>query len=480
MSKSDSIERYKSELLAVFKDYFDDEDYALVARNESFFKVIHESLAVTELKTLIEDTFGIEGQTLNTLLFDFDNLDKLAKYLFDLSQQKPLKEEEASDYIKKDGSRTVSYAQERLYFLNRYQPQNDSSYNIQIPVVVHKRLDITILKKALTQLVDEQKILQASFVSEKGQVRIEYQQHFTFTVREHDFTHLSGTLLTDALHELIDAAMKHTFSLASPPLWTLDFVRIENNAVFLLLNMHHLISDYHSLVLFIQLLLKHYKCIEDGNSPQSLQPPLQYEDFIIHEAKALNEQCLPNNIMFWREYLQNRTSTPISVSSKNDKIVNRQFDISYMLDTLTTMSENHKTTYFNSLVSIFFASLNQLFQYMDITIGLPVANRDNRLFDKTIGFFAIPLPFRTILKVGDRFEDLVKRNQNSLNQILNHILPIEQINQLNMTKRPIFQIMFDYLQLPEIVFDKRYPVEYYQELKLLPLTDQDMFIFVLH
>ncbi len=481
MNKMDSTEQYKEILLTLFKDFFDEEDYATIEKNESFFKVINDSLTVTELKTLIEDTLGIEGQTPNTFLFDFDTLDKLAQYLFDLSQGKheTQKTEENND-LKASEARTVSYAQERLYFLSRYQSQTGDSYNIQLPVIVHKNLDMTILEKALRQLLDKQDILKAVFISDKGKLRIEHQQKMALPLQEHDFSKLSGASLTDALHELIETSMRRRFALEKEPLWTLDVVRIEGDAVFLLVNMHHLISDYQSLVLFIQLLLKYYQCIEQGASSLSLQPACQYEEFIISEEKALNERTLPEHIDFWKDYLQNREASVFETPPASSNIVNKQFDISQLLDTLTGISEHHKTTYFNVLLSVFMTSINQLLQWRDITIGLPVANRNNRLFEKTIGFFAIPLPFRTILEEGDRFDDLVKRNQYSLNQVLNHILPIEQINALNTTKQPLFQIMFDFLKLPDLEFDGQHPVDYYQELKLFPLTDQEMFVFVLH
>ena len=228
MNKMDSTEQYKEILLTLFKDFFDEEDYATIEKNESFFKVINDSLTVTELKTLIEDTLGIEGQTPNTFLFDFDTLDKLAQYLFDLSQGKheTQKTEENND-LKASEARTVSYAQERLYFLSRYQSQTGDSYNIQLPVIVHKNLDMTILEKALRQLLDKQDILKAVFISDKGKLRIEHQQKMALPLQEHDFSKLSGASLTDALHELIETSMRRRFALEKEPLWTLDVVRIE-------------------------------------------------------------------------------------------------------------------------------------------------------------------------------------------------------------------------------------------------------------
>jgi non-ribosomal peptide synthetase component F len=100
------------------------------------------------------------------------------------------------------------------------------------------------------------------------------------------------------------------------------------------------------------------------------------------------------------------------------------------------------------LASVFNAVLNKISGQEDITLGIPIANRNFIEVENIIGFFVNTLVLRSQVKSNLTFRELIKiLEKNALEAYENQDIPFEYlVDKLDVERRlnvnPLFQIMF--------------------------------------
>src|SRR5206468_3445898 len=75
-----------------------------------------------------------------------------------------------------DAEPALSYAQQRLWFLDQFSPGSDE-YNVPLGLRLRGRLDEAALRRALAAVVERHRVLRTGFVSEAGQPRLLVREH---------------------------------------------------------------------------------------------------------------------------------------------------------------------------------------------------------------------------------------------------------------------------------------------------------------
>src|SRR5713226_4686525 len=121
-------------------------------------------------------------------------------------------------------SGALTVGQEALLYLYRTEP-GSSAYNVVFAVRVLSGLDVTVLRRAVTALVERHDVLRSRFPESSGRpCRVaDPPERFELRVEDH------GTISDTALHDHVHAAAAEPFDLASGAFRVVLF-RVEDRA----------------------------------------------------------------------------------------------------------------------------------------------------------------------------------------------------------------------------------------------------------
>src|SRR5262249_51854058 len=148
--------------------------------------------------------------------------------------------------VDRSGPLTASFAQQRLWFLDRLQP-GSPAYNIPIAVRLDGRLDVDALRRALAEVVRRHEILRTTFADDGGVPRPVIADSLELPLPVEDLCSLPEDRRLDrALERVLEEAAK-PFDLATGPLVRAGLIRLSDTEHIVQVTMHHIVSDGWSL-----------------------------------------------------------------------------------------------------------------------------------------------------------------------------------------------------------------------------------------
>ncbi|CAM5579184.1 Carrier domain-containing protein OS=Streptomyces gougerotii OX=53448 GN=GCM10010227_48150 PE=4 SV=1 [Streptomyces diastaticus subsp. diastaticus] len=193
----------------------------------------------------------------------------------------------------------VSYAQRRLWFLNRV---NGGSGVYNCPLVVRMRgdLDRAALAAALVDLADRHEVLRTVYPAVEG----EPVQRVVARPPELEVVACEE----DGLGPLLSAAVDRGFDLtADLPVRATLFAPASGEHVLALV-LHHVACDEGSWQPLLTDLATAYRARAAGGSPRWPPIPVSYRDYAVWQRELLGEEDDPESLLsaqlsFWRERL---------------------------------------------------------------------------------------------------------------------------------------------------------------------------------
>ncbi len=347
----------------------------------------------------------------------------------------------------------LSFAQQRLWFLNRWEPES-TSYNIPIALRLKGNLDIEKLSKAMRIVLNRHESLRTYFVEQDG---IPYQTTFPcddwqLTYEEWQFQSNENT------DELLKAEFRrfssYVFNITEEILVKIKLLRVCHDDYLFMVNMHHIISDGWSLGVVIRELVTLYNAFLQG--VENPLPPLsiQYADFAVWQREWLVSEVLNQQLDFWRKQLDGVAVLELPTDylrpqqpGFHGRLIN--FSLGKQLsEDLKKLCRQQKVTLFTLGLSAFKVLLYRYSGQHDICVGTPVANRTLPALEELIGFFVNTLPIRSLLDPSMTFSQLLLQTQEITLAAFEHQdLPFEKIvDELNLPRdishSPIFQVLF--------------------------------------
>jgi len=346
----------------------------------------------------------------------------------------------------------LSFAQERLWFLDQLTPGN-VSYNIPMVVRLEGELDVTALVAALNAVVQRHEVLRTRFEAAGGRPVQVVEAGWTVAPELED---LSG--LAEAEREAqrrAEAAVSEPFDLARGPLWRVRLLRLGPAAHLVLLVMHHIVSDGWSVQVLIRELAVLYEAFSKGRPNPLPALPIQYADFAHWQRGWLAGELLERQLSYWREQLKG--SPPIlelptdrpRPAVQSVRGASYEFTLSAPLSAgLRQLSRQQDVTLFMTLLSAFQVLLSRYTGQTDICVGTPIANRTRPEIEPLIGFFVNTLVLRGDLSADPSFDELlVRTRQAALGAFTHQDLPFELLVEAlrperHLSHSPLFQVMF--------------------------------------
>ncbi len=418
---------------------------------DNFFEIGGHSLLATQLVSRIRSLFKIELPLRS--LFGAATVAELAHLIGQLQQQNLTLTVPPILPRTKDTELPLSFAQQRLWFLDQLQP-NSALYNI--PMVLHFRgnLNQKALEQSLQEICDRHEVLRTNFVTIDGQPTqvIQTTREGISVVNLEDLTVHEQAEKTQQLKQ---KQATQPFDLAKESLIRITLGVLSETEHLLLVCMHHIISDGWSIEVFIHELTSLYNAYVQ-NQPANLAPlPIQYGDFALWQKQWLQGDVLQTQLNYWQNQL---TAAPSLLSLPTDHPrpavqsfvgTQQEFSLSPKLSqALTELSHQQGVTLFMTLLAAFDALLYRYTGSGDILVGTPIANRNRSEIEGLIGFFVNTLVMRTDLSDNPSFSQLLTRvREVTMDAYAHQDLPFEMLVEALQPERdlshtPLFQVAF--------------------------------------
>ncbi|BAZ33995.1 condensation domain-containing protein (plasmid) [Cylindrospermum sp. NIES-4074] len=360
------------------------------------------------------------------------------------------------EIIKKQGlgSAPLSFAQERLWFLDQL---NSGNHAYNIPVAIHLKglLDVKVLDLSLSEIVQRHQALRTTFTVTDGQPLQVNTSSSNWTLPIVDLSKLSETERQQESQRLITESVQQPFDLASGPLLRATLQRLGEIEHILLLTIHEIVGDDWSVRILLQELASLYEAFFQGKPSPLVELPIEYTDFAIWQREWLQSEELESHFSYWKQQLggelpvlelpTDHPRPPVQTYRGARQSLNLSQDLT---DALKSLSQESGVTLFTTLLTAFKILLYRYTSLEDIIVGSIVANRNQAEFEGLIGLFANTLVMRTDLSGNPSFRELLDRVQEVVLSAYSHQdLPFEKLVEELQTERdlsrpPLFQVMF--------------------------------------
>ncbi|MFN7216594.1 amino acid adenylation domain-containing protein, partial [Microcystis sp.] len=418
---------------------------------DNFFEIGGHSLLATQLVSRVRSLFKIELPLRS--LFAAATVAELAHLIGQLQQQNLTLTVPPILPRTKDTELPLSFAQQRLWFLDQLQP-NSALYNIPMVLYFRGNLNQKALEQSLREICDRHKVLRTNFVTINGQPT-QIIQTTRETISVVDLQDLPIQEQAEKTQQLKQKQATQTFDLAKESLIRITLVVLSETEHLLLVCMHHIISDGWSIEVFIHELTSLYNAYVQ-NQPANLAPlPIQYADFAVWQKQWLQGDVLQTQLNYWQNQL---TAAPPLLSLPTDHPrpavqsfvgTQQEFSLSPKLSqALTELSRQQGVTLFMTLLAAFDALLYRYTGSSDILVGTPIANRNRGEIEGLIGFFVNTLVMRTDLSDNPSFSQLLTRvREVTMDAYAHQDLPFEMLVEALQPERdlshtPLFQVAF--------------------------------------
>ena len=364
--------------------------------------------------------------------------------------------------VERDGVLPLSFAQQRLWFLDQLEP-GSSAYNIPAAVRLKGSLDVKALERSLKEVVRRHEVLRTNFTMVDGQPVqvIGEAEEFSLPVLE-----LAATLSEEEreaeVQRLAQVEAAQPFDLGTGPLLRATLLRLSADEHVALLTMHHIVSDGWSIGILIRELAALYEAFTQDQPSPLPELPIQYADYAVWQREWLSGEVLEKQLGYWREQL---AGAPAQLELPTDHArpavqsvagAFESFRVSRELsEQLRKLSRSEGATLFMTLLAAFKLLLYRYTGQTDLVVGTPVANRRQVETEGLIGFFVNTLALRTKISGAESFRELLDQVKDvALAGYAHQDVPFERLvealqPQRDMSRSPIFQVMFDLDNTPQ-------------------------------
>ena len=220
----------------------------------------------------------------------------------DADEKKHLLEALLAERDRPEAERLLSFAQERLWFLDRFQP-GLSVYNLPLTLLFPGELDAEALRRALGEVVRRHQVLRTVFRTVDGEPRQLVRPPSDFALPLVDLLGIEPERRAAEEQQLAAAEAGHLFDLADGPLFRATLVRTASDRHLLLLNMHHIVSDGWSTGILVREIGAIYQAYAAGRTSPLAEPAMQYADFAEQQRARLSGAALERHLSYWRTQL---------------------------------------------------------------------------------------------------------------------------------------------------------------------------------
>lgn len=430
---------------------------------DDFFDLGGDSLNAVLMTSLIKKKLNINMQV--SEIFNNMQYGKILQWLLDnLESSLPDTDMKIAVVAKKPYYETSS-AQKRMYAVNQLA-KDDLSYNLASVYCVEGKLDKERLEKSFMALAKRHESFRTSF----GIVGEEVVQFVSDEIIP--FVKFRNADSADINNEITKSIKP--FNLGVAPLIHVDFISVNDNEHYLIIDMHHIISDQSS----IDILMKEFSMIYSGKALPERK--IRYIDFAAWQNEMLRSGQIDKQLNYWKKEFEDEIPTldfPTDyprnqLTTNSGKILHFSMNDNCCKKVSEFSKQQHITPYM-----LMMATLNiLLWKYTakkDIVVGTAVAGRRTSELNDIVGMFVNILPIRTQIDESLNIEEYLQYIKDKMvsafeAQDCQFEMLIEALNvKTNLQNSPMFDIVINYVNMGTDEFG-------IEGLKLKPYMSDDI------
>ncbi|HZF08657.1 MAG TPA: amino acid adenylation domain-containing protein, partial [Thermoanaerobaculia bacterium] len=425
-----------------------------VELGDDFFALGGYSLIATGLSLRVREAFGVEISLQR--LFDDPTLAGLVAEVEqglrgDRGVEPPLLLP-----VDRGGFLPLSFAQERLWILDRLEP-GSTAYHVPLALRLVGELDAVALHRSLGEIVRRHEALRTRFAVVDGnpvQVILPFAPPVPPALPRVDLTALSAERREAELRRRLVADALRPFDLEQGPLFRTTLVLLGVSEHALLTNMHHIVSDGWSIGVLLGELTALYGAGLAGRPSALPELPVQYADFAVWQRLWLAGEVLEREIAYWRRALHGVPVLELPADrprpwERSGPAGTRSISLpAALLAELAQLGRRRGVTLFMVLLAAFKVLLKRYTGAADFAVGSPIANRTRREIEGLVGFFVNTLVLRTVFAADTGAGELLKRvRETTLGAYAHQDVPFEKLVEDLQPERgahrtPFFQVAF--------------------------------------
>jgi amino acid adenylation domain-containing protein len=427
-----------------------------VGIRDDFFTLGGQSLLATQVLSRAGEAFGVDLPL--RALFEARTVEALARRI---EEERGTESAGAPEPVRPRPAAAgtpLSFAQERLWFLDRFEP-GSAAYHIPAAFRLRGALDSGALARALAAIVQRHEVLRTVFPEIEGRPEARVlPPDPSFPLPRVDLTGLAGHTGEREALRLAAEEPRRSFDLARGPLLRALLLRLAADDHLLAVDVHHIAADGWSLNVLIREVDALYRAFAaglPGGLTGSLPPlPVQYADWALWQRGRLSGGALENRLAEWTERLAGLP--PLDLPADHPRPAAETFRGARRPLTLApdlaagiaALARAQGATPFMVLLAAFAALLGRLSGQEDLAVGSPVAGRARPEIEPLIGLFLNTVALRADLAGDPAFIALLARTrETALAAFAAQDLPFERLvdalrPERSLGRSPLFQVLF--------------------------------------
>ncbi|HYH81173.1 MAG TPA: amino acid adenylation domain-containing protein, partial [Longimicrobium sp.] len=421
-----------------------------VGPGDDFFELGGHSLLAMQALSRVRQRWGVELPV--RVVFEAPGVAALAARV-DAARAEPAAPRPPLRPVRRDGELPLSFAQQRLWFLHRLEPES-AFYNIPTAVRLTGALDAAALRRALGEIVHRHEALRTVFLpTPDGSAQVVHPAPRAFPLPVHDLAGLERPRADAEAMRIARAEAEAPFDLTRDLMLRGVLVRVRPDEHLLVLDLHHVAGDGWSLGVLFGELAALYAAFSRGE-PSPLAPPrVQYGDFAVWQREWLRGEVLERQLAYWRAALagapaelrlaSDRPRPP--VQSYRGEVHRFHLDAA-TADAVRRLARAEGATLYMVLLAAYDALLHRWSGETDLVVGSPVAGRVSEEVEGLVGFFVNTMAVRVDVAGDPTFRELVGRARRAaLDAFAHQDLPFERVveelrPERTLSRAPLFQV----------------------------------------
>ncbi|AHC37060.1 MULTISPECIES: non-ribosomal peptide synthetase [unclassified Pseudomonas] len=422
-----------------------------IGLHDDFFALGGHSLLATQIISRTRQACDVE-LPLRTL-FEASELGAFAEQvgLIQASGQR----NQQTTIAKVDRSEPVplSYSQQRMWFLWQMEPDSPA-YNVGGMARLRGVLDVGRFEAALQALIMRHETLRTTFPSVDGVAYQKVAPQSGVRMGWQDISALCETERQQRLQQLADHEAHSPFNLETGPLLRACLVKAGEQEHYLVLTLHHIVTEGWAMDIFARELSALYEAFIDERDSPLAPLPVQYLDYSVWQRQWLEAGERQRQLDYWTAQLGHehpllelpgdRPRPP--VQSHRGELY--RFELSDDLAArVRAFNAERGLTLFMTMTATLAVLLYRYSGQTDLRIGAPVANRIRPESEGLIGAFLNTQVLRCQLNgqmtVGELFEQVrhtVIEGQSHQDLPFDHLVEALQPPR-SAAYNPLFQVM---------------------------------------
>jgi acyl carrier protein len=267
-----------------------------VGIHDDFFELGGHSLLATQVISRVRETFDLEVPL--SALFEGPTVAQLAEHVQILQQGQQRDKRPELLPVPHDQDIPLSFAQQRLWIIDRLGGAGGSAYNMVAAVRLDGDLHIASFEASLERIIQRHEIMRTRFVTRQEKVIQVVQEKVVLPLVLRDLSHLSEREQEQEIRGLAEREVQRPFDLSNDVLLRLFLLRCSAQQHVLVLTTHHIVVDGWSVGIFLRELMELYGALIHNREPQLPELVIRYRDYSVWQRAYLQEEQIEQHLHY--------------------------------------------------------------------------------------------------------------------------------------------------------------------------------------